>query len=1060
MARTSVFKEASVYEKFVPVSNASLLKNPANNQTEPVPEYGLRPLRRVGDVYGNYIVKTELKAVPVSNATLLQSKRADPITGTFRMRHSEPMPVPSGISKEYRKLLNLNVLPAGYALNKGPRKIELAFLEKLTNDNAKRIVLEFMKNSVAGSIYQPLKLFFGDADTSAAAKEAYDSSVQELLELYQRGLTQGTSTDAVIARFMSKLRHIYNTPSFSIDAYVSPEDLEQSIAAIKEASYEHGNLLRADRSDPNGQASQEQTNLILNNILLALKSGGKPDNDDIEEIVGERNNVSGVFSPAAPQLNDPQDAEAAKQAAAALAAKNQAQQATPKLPSPQLPVGPDIDGIALKIYYDIQDIKDDADIETFVREIVKDIKDHTIIDQIAKSLSLDVDLNDPKEVNTKVALNILEIISDELKKAKSPSSAKPPKPPQPPPSPGAQPPKAPSPGQQPPPQPSPSQGAPPQKQPTPQPPQPPPSKLNKMDASQKKIYKDAMMGINDVLTRFAPTGDPTGTYEVAANSYINPINDELVVQHLIEKVNTLSAANQDASIKDRYDTMKLMLSQRLIDISAKAQPPQKQQALEQISDPALDAFTNLTATAIVTFTNLNKPLTYEAATAPIIYTINEVVPKDTYEVIVKRMLDLFDKASIKKTKKIKKALNELAKMPPADLKLVIDDGAPHKIFPSATKANADSRTLLNAYRAEIVKLNPAKQPSPVKPQAGPPSQQPSPAKPQAGPPSQQPSPAKPQADLPLDPDTFFAGMSITIQQAIDEKANVENEIKEELEGPHTDAEIELYKSIIKMIKTKKVKLSSKDKPLKNNLEFIYNELVKIVDEAEAAKAPKPPKPPKPSAAVEEEKKDEVVLSKEGKEFMEARYNSSGRVKYKGNPERWAKLLENAKMPMSPELQQRAISLINMRDTDLSDKHIELARNLRSEISNEFNIANSKSVDAKGNASKAKTYKEVTVINSQGIPETLAFGAIRKSLLGIYPDGRLGPAERLNYYLKDIIYYAKKSGEKNQGGFGRGRKKLPSPSTKFNKTAKITRGATTFSNDELNRIIEAILSDRL
>jgi hypothetical protein len=195
MARTIAFKEATTSEKLIPVSNNSLLKNPANNKTEPMPEHGLRPLRKVADTYGHYIVKTELKAVPVSNRTLLQAKRSNPETGTFIMRKSEPMPVPTGISKEYRKLLNLNILPPGYALNTGPKKVELAFLEKLTNDNAKRIVLEFMNNSVAGSIYKPLRIRYGDPEKNSQAKEAYDSALQEMLGLFQRGITQGTSID-------------------------------------------------------------------------------------------------------------------------------------------------------------------------------------------------------------------------------------------------------------------------------------------------------------------------------------------------------------------------------------------------------------------------------------------------------------------------------------------------------------------------------------------------------------------------------------------------------------------------------------------------------------------------------------------------------------------------------------------------------------------------------------------------------------------------------------------------------------------------------------------------
>ena len=294
MARTIAFKEATTSEKLVPVSNNSLLKNPANNKTEPMPEHGLRPLRRVGDIYGNYIVKTELKAVPVSNRTLLQAKTANPITGTFVMRKSEPMPVPSGISKEYRKLLNLNILPAGYALNKGPKKVELAFLEKLTNDNAKKIVLEFMTNSVAGSIYKPLRIIHGgpkNIEQNAQAKEAYDSAIQEMTEMFQRGQTQGTSVQLVIDKFMGNLRKIYNTPIFNIDDYVNSNDIEEGIERLKRESFKAQQVFGGDREDANGQATQEQMLAVLQNLLNAQQAGVLPDQAAAADVAQAQNKV-------------------------------------------------------------------------------------------------------------------------------------------------------------------------------------------------------------------------------------------------------------------------------------------------------------------------------------------------------------------------------------------------------------------------------------------------------------------------------------------------------------------------------------------------------------------------------------------------------------------------------------------------------------------------------------------------------------------------------------------------------------------------------------------------
>jgi len=297
MARTVAFKEATTNEKLVPVSNNSLLKNPFNNQTEPMPEHGLRPLRKVADVYGHYIVNTELKAVPVSNKTLLQAKRYDPKNGSFLLRHNEPMPVPSGISKEYRKLLNLNILPPGYALNKGPKKIEIAFLEKLNNDNAKRVVLEFMKNSVAGSIVKPLRLINSQdkkgIERNAQAKEAYDSSLQELLDLYQRGVTSGPNVDTVMNGFLGKLKGIYNTNTFDLEDYVDTKDVEKSIKQLQEYSYQQGQISGRDREDPNGIAPKSTTDALLQQILVALQTGTKPNIQLADQVVNQQDGVVG-----------------------------------------------------------------------------------------------------------------------------------------------------------------------------------------------------------------------------------------------------------------------------------------------------------------------------------------------------------------------------------------------------------------------------------------------------------------------------------------------------------------------------------------------------------------------------------------------------------------------------------------------------------------------------------------------------------------------------------------------------------------------------------------------
>jgi len=284
--KTKVFRDATISEKLVICSNASLLKNPENNLTEPMPTHGLRPFRKVGDIYGNYIVTTDTKLVPCSNSGLLQAKRMNPITGSFWLRKEEPVPVPSNMSKEYRKLLNLNALPEGYALNKGPKKIELAFLSKLRNDQAKMIVLEFMKNSVGGQLYKPLLLNFTHPDNKASmnaaalAKSHYNDAINELTKYFERGITSGPVVDAIIDNFTATLRKLYGNIA-RWDDKVDPTDMAKSIKQLQEYSFELAGHAQKDREDPAGIATPEQTNAILTQILQTLQ-GSQEEKKQVE----------------------------------------------------------------------------------------------------------------------------------------------------------------------------------------------------------------------------------------------------------------------------------------------------------------------------------------------------------------------------------------------------------------------------------------------------------------------------------------------------------------------------------------------------------------------------------------------------------------------------------------------------------------------------------------------------------------------------------------------------------------------------------------------------------
>ena len=324
--KTKVFRDATTSEKLVICSNASLLKNPENNRTEPMPTHGLRPFRRVGDIYGNYIVTTDTKLVPCSNDELLQAKRMNPVTGNFWLRKEEPMPVPSNMSKEYRKLLNLNALPEGYALNKGPKKIELAFLSKLRNDNAKMIVLEFMKNSVGGQLYKPLLVNFtrqkneASIDASARAKTYYNDAINELTKYFERGITSGPIVDAIVDNFTNVLRKLYKDIA-KWDEHVDPTDMAKSIRQLQEYSFDISNHNQRDREDPSGIATPQQTNEILTQILQTLQ-GSHEERKQVEananmatQSKGGQGNVAvkttgDTLPPSAPPANDPADSTA------------------------------------------------------------------------------------------------------------------------------------------------------------------------------------------------------------------------------------------------------------------------------------------------------------------------------------------------------------------------------------------------------------------------------------------------------------------------------------------------------------------------------------------------------------------------------------------------------------------------------------------------------------------------------------------------------------------------------------------------------------------------------
>jgi len=283
--RTKVYMPATTSQQLIHCSNASLLKNPENNQTEPMPTHGLRPLRPVGDIFGNYIVTTSEKLVPCSNKNLLQGKRMNPVTGSIFLRKEEPVPVPSSMSKEYRKLLNLNALPEGYALNKGPKKIELAFLERLKNDNSKMIVLELMKNSVGGQLYKPLRLGF-DANSASKAKEVYNDAIREITKYFERGITGGPVIDAILDNFTGDLRKIYKNVA-DWDQTVDPTDVEKSIKQLQEVSYQRKGDVAHDRADPSDVATPEEATTMFNLLISMAKKLGvetKEEENDASDI--------------------------------------------------------------------------------------------------------------------------------------------------------------------------------------------------------------------------------------------------------------------------------------------------------------------------------------------------------------------------------------------------------------------------------------------------------------------------------------------------------------------------------------------------------------------------------------------------------------------------------------------------------------------------------------------------------------------------------------------------------------------------------------------------------
>jgi hypothetical protein len=75
---------------------------------------------------------------------------------------------------------------------------------------------------------------------------------------------------------MGELRRIYNTDVFKIDSFVDPKDLEASIQRLIDNSYELEKENIFDREDPNGVAPREVTKAALTNQLPSKRAVNDP----------------------------------------------------------------------------------------------------------------------------------------------------------------------------------------------------------------------------------------------------------------------------------------------------------------------------------------------------------------------------------------------------------------------------------------------------------------------------------------------------------------------------------------------------------------------------------------------------------------------------------------------------------------------------------------------------------------------------------------------------------------------------------------------------------------
>jgi len=253
---------------------------------EPAPKAGLRPLRNVGDWFGNVIAKGSVKMPKVSNRTLLQTSNT----------LSETAPVPKTIGVGMINQINSGKLPDYVTNNSGAKKMEIDLLKQMKNNYAKLIAIELIKGTIQGMKYKEL-IPGGGANKNALASTAYN----QLLSRYAVLVNDGGQIDEdqakiYIDQFENALEGIYGKKVYD-DA---PADrLQKGIEELASLSGSMSRLVSQDNAAGSTAPATPADIQALSGGLERKRDITADDFDDMQRIASmDENEAKSVFGDA------------------------------------------------------------------------------------------------------------------------------------------------------------------------------------------------------------------------------------------------------------------------------------------------------------------------------------------------------------------------------------------------------------------------------------------------------------------------------------------------------------------------------------------------------------------------------------------------------------------------------------------------------------------------------------------------------------------------------------------------------------------------------------------